>query len=74
MTTQTATRIDAYVARKQPRIDAHVARKQVRINAYIARTGACIDAWLANRDRRLPDHGEGTVLDLDEAPGALARP
>ena len=74
MTTQTATSIDAYVARKQPRIDAHVARKQVRINAYIARTGDCIDAWLANRDRRLPDHGEGTVLDLDEAPGALARP
>ena len=74
MTTQTATSIDAYGARKQPRIDAHVARKQVRINAYIARTGDCIDAWLANRDRRLPDHGEGTVLDLDEAPGALARP
>ena len=74
MTTETATRIDAYVARKQSRIDGYAARKQPRIDAHIARTGACIDAWLANRDRRLPDHGEGTVLDLDEAPGALARP
>ena len=70
----TATRIDAYVARKQSRIDAYVARKQPRIDARLARTQACVDVWLANRDRRLPDHGEGTVLDLDEAPGALARP
>ena len=63
MTTETATRIDAYVALKQTRIDAYVARKQPRI-----------DAWRANRDRRLPDHGEDAILDLDEAPGALARP
>ena len=74
MTTETATRIDAYVALKQTRIDAYVARKQPRIDAHLARTGACIDAWRANRDRRLPDHGEDAILDLDEAPGALARP
>ena len=74
MTTVTATRIDDYVARKQSRIDAYVARKQPRIDAHLARTQTRVDAWLANRDRRLPDHGEGTVLDLDEAPGALARP
>ena len=74
MTTVTATRIDAYVARKQSRIDTYVARKQRRIDAHLARTGACIDAWRANRDRRLPVHGIGATLVLDEAPGAVARP
>ena len=74
MTTETPTRTDAYIARKQVRFDAYVARKQVRIDAHLASTGACIDAWRANRDRRLPVHGIGAILDLDEALGAEARP
>ena len=85
MTTETLTRTDAYIARKQVRIntyvarkkvriDTYVARKQVRIDAHLASTGACIDAWRANRDRRLPVHGMGATLVLDEAPSAVARP
>ena len=85
MTTETPTRTDAYIARKQVRFDAyvdrkqvridtHVARKQPRIDAHFARTQACIDAWLANRDRRIAGHGVGAILDLDEALGAEARP
>ena len=43
MTTRTATRIDAYVARKQVRIDDYAARKQPRIDAHLARTQALVD-------------------------------
>ena len=74
MTTRTATRIDAYVARKQVRIDDYAARKQPRIDAHLARTQALVEAWLANRDRRIAGHGVGAILDLDEALGAEARP
>ena len=39
MTTRTATRMDAYVARKQVRIDAHLARTQARVDAWLAKRG-----------------------------------